>query len=171
MPVRVRQAGVAQQAVRNTLLPEDVEALREQVPELKLVSAVTQTRQQVVNRNGNWNTSIYGADPSYFEIRDWELTAGRTFTESEVRGRAKVAVIGQTVVKQLYPGEQNPIGQPIRIGNVPFPVLGVLEEKGSGFGGDQVDVVIAPWSTVLYRLSGDRYLQQFSTNAANEADM
>ncbi len=165
-PVRAMTGGVSQQATRNTLKPEDAEALRAQVQELEAVSAVTQSRQQVVSRNGNWNTTIQGGDPSYFDIRNWTLDTGRTFNESEVRGRAKVAVIGQTVVTQLFPN-QNPIGQQIRIGTVPFTVIGTLEEKGSGFGGNQDDVVIAPWSTVLYRLSGERYLQSINVSAAS----
>ena len=169
-PVRTRTGGVSRETIRNTLVPEDVEALREQVPELEAVSAVTQVRQQVVGPGGNWSTTVYGADRAYFGIRNWTLAAGRSFTDDEVRARAKVAVIGQTVINQLFPG-RNPIGQQIRIGTVPFTVVGTLEAKGSSFGGDQDDVVIAPWSTVLYRLSGDRFLQSINVSARNEDGM
>jgi putative ABC transport system permease protein len=155
------------EANRNTLLPKDVEAIREQVRELEGTSAVTQSRQQVVGRQGNWNTTIYGVDPAYFTIRNWTLASGRIFTESEVRGRAKIAVVGQTIVDELFAGA-NPVGQQVRIGTVPFQIIGTLEEKGSGFGGNQDDVVITPWTTVLYRLNGERFLQSINVSAAGD---
>src|SRR5690606_11179363 len=135
--------------------------------ELAAVSAVTQSRQQVVGALGNWNTTVYGTDPSYLSIRNWDLAAGRTFTDDEARSRAKVAVVGQTIVRELFAGG-TPIGQQVRIGNMPVTIIGTLEEKGSGFGGDQDDVVIVPWSTALYRLSGERHLQSINVSAVSE---
>ncbi len=169
-PVRAQTGGVSQSTTRNTLRPEDAEALRE-IPELAAVSEVSQSQQQVVANGKNWSTTVYGVAPEYLEIRDYELASGRVFTDEEVRGRAKVVVVGQTVVDKLF-GDESPIGQPIRIGSVPATVIGVLDEKGSGgFGGDQDDVVLAPWTTVLYRLSGERSLGSISTSATGDGAM
>ena len=166
-PVRSESGGVRMESTSNTLVPEDADALREQVTQLGAVSEVAQSRQQVVGGGQNWNTTVYGVAPSYFSIRNYALAAGRTFTDAEVRSRAKVAVLGQTVAEELF-GSESAVGEQVRIGAQPFTVIGTLEEKGSGFGGDQDDVVIAPWTTVLYRLSGERYLQSISVSAASE---
>ncbi len=169
-PVRAQSGGVSQATTRNTLRPEDAEALRE-IPELAAVSEVSQSQQQVVANGKNWSTTVYGVAPEYLEIRDYTLVSGRVFTAEEVRGRAKVVVIGQTVAEELF-GDASPIGQPIRIGPVPATVIGLLNEKGGGgFGGDQDDVVLAPWTTVLYRLSGERTLGSITTSATGEDAM
>ncbi len=166
-PVRAESGGVAQSASLDTLDPEDAEALRA-IPELVAVSEVTQSQQQVVANGENWSTTVYGVAPEYLTIRNYELSAGRAFTADEVRTRAKVVVIGQTVVDELF-GEDNAIGAQIQIGSVPAMVIGVLEAKGSGgFGGDQDDVVMAPWPTVLYRLSGERTLGSIAASATDE---
>ena len=169
-PVRAQSGGVSRSTTRNTLLPADAEALRE-IPELAAVSEVAQTQSQVVANGENWSTTVYGVAPAYLEIRDYALASGRVFTDDEVRGRAKVVVVGQTVAEELF-GDESPIGQSVRIGSVPATVVGVLEEKGGGgFGGDQDDVVLAPWTTVLYRLSGQRYLGSITTSATGDDAM
>ena len=166
-PVRARSGGVAQSTSQNTIRPEDADALRE-LGELAAVSEVTQTSQQVVANGTNWSTTVYGVAPAYLDIRSYELASGRVFTEAEVRARAKVVVIGQTIADELF-GTDSPIGAQIRVGAVPATVIGVLDEKGSGgFGGDQDDVVLAPWTMVLYRLSGERTLGSISASATGE---
>ena len=165
-PVRAESGGVAQSTTLATLLPEDAEALRA-IPELSAVSEVTQSKQQVVANGENWSTTVYGVAPEYLAIRNYELGAGRVFTDDEVRARAKVVVIGQTIVDELY-GGGNAIGAQIQIGTVPATVVGVLDAKGSSGISDQDDVVLAPWSTVLYRLSGERTLGSISASATDE---
>ena len=154
-----------------SLTLDDAESLQDEVPLLTAVSPMTRAGAQVIGGGNNWSTSIQGVTPEYLEIRDWAVTAGAFFTEREVRARSKVAVLGRTVAENLFPG-QDPIGEGIRIGNVPFKVLGVLEEKGqSAFGSDQDDVILAPSTTVLYRLSGSQYISQIYASAATSDDI
>ncbi len=169
-PVRLESGVVARSTSRNTLRPQDADALRA-IPELAAVSEVTMSAQQVVANGHNWSTTVYGVAAAYLTIRDYELTAGRAFTDAEVRGREKVVVIGETVAEELF-GSENAIGAQVRIGAVPARVIGVLAGKGSGgFGGDQDDVVLAPWTMVLYRLSGERYLASIAASATDEGAM
>lgn len=166
-PVRAESGGVTQSTTRATLDPEDAEALRA-IPELSAVSEVAQSQQQVVASGENWSTTVYGVSPEYLAIRNYELGAGRVFTADEVRTRAKVVVIGQTIVDELF-GGGNAIGAQIQIGTVPATVIGVLQAKGSSGSGDQDDVILAPWTTVLYRLSGERTLGSIAASATDES--
>ena len=101
---------------------------------------------------------VYGVNPEYFSVRNWEVAGGRTFTQDEVKSASKVAVLGLTVVDNLFPGE-NPLGRVIRVNRVPFLVVGVLEEKGqSPRGEDQDDLVFVPISTAKKRVMGGRRL-------------
>ncbi|MFN5560414.1 MAG: ABC transporter permease [Opitutaceae bacterium] len=110
-------------------------------------------RPQVLANGLNWNTSILGESPGYLSIRDWELSSGAMFTTADERSTAKVAVIGQTVVTNLFP-DVDPIGQTLRIRNLPFKVVGVLKPKGFNFfGSDQDDVVIVPLTSAMRRVS------------------
>ncbi|HLA64152.1 MAG TPA: ABC transporter permease, partial [Rhodothermales bacterium] len=125
----------------------------------------------VIGGSGNWPTQIQGVSPDFPAVRNWEIAEGSFFGEREVRARAKVAVIGQTVAEELFPG-QNPVGAQIRIRNVPFRVIGVLASKGSsGMGGDEDDVILAPVSSVLYRLAGGRNAQMIFASAISEDRM
>jgi len=111
----------------------------------------------VVLGNNNWQSQITGVHDSYFEVRNLLVEEGRKFFSNEVNSAAKVAVIGQTIVKNLFDG-RNPVGARVRIKNVPFQVIGVLEEKGqSGWGRDQDDVILIPISTARLRIAGNRY--------------
>ncbi|MEJ2052891.1 MAG: ABC transporter permease [Calditrichaceae bacterium] len=103
--------------------------------------------------------------PEYQYIRNWEVAEGEFFTDRDVRGRKKVCVLGQTVAEELFPGI-DPVGERIRIRNTPFQVIGVLKEKGeSGMGNDQDDVILAPATTVLYRLKGSIYVDMIFASA------
>jgi putative ABC transport system permease protein len=155
----------------NRFTMSDVDKIKEEATLIKAVSPIVRTGGQVIGGTGNWSTSIQGVSPSYLEIRDWSLASGEFFTDRDVTSRAKVAVLGQTVAKELFANE-DPIGQRIRIKNVPFKVIGVLTSKGQSGMGDNDDVILAPSTTVLDRLSGRRYISfiQASANSLSQID-
>jgi putative ABC transport system permease protein len=135
---------------------DDIDALKREATLVDGVSPVVRSGGQIIGGAGNWFTSVYGVSPEYFKIRSWEVSSGEFFTDKDVTARRKVALLGKTVVDQLFPN-QDPIGQSIRIRNIPFTVIGVLKAKGqTGMGQDQDDVILAPSTSVLYRLKGDR---------------
>ncbi len=139
-----------------TLTPEDLEEIARQCPAISDAAPVVRTRAQVVYGNRNWNTNqIIGTAPSYLAVRDWEnLDEGNVFTESDVRSRNKVCLVGTTLKRDLFQGE-SPIGKDIRIKNVSFRVIGVLSSKGANMvGADQDDIVVAPWTTIKFLVSG-----------------
>lgn len=149
----------------NRLTLDDMEILEENATLIGAVSPVVRTGGQVVGGGNNWNSTVYGVSTDYFEIRNWQINYGDFFTERDIRSSKKVALLGKTVADQLFP-DQDPTGEQIRIRNTPFTVAGVLKEKGqSGMGQDQDDVVLAPSTTVLYRLKGDRYIDMINASA------
>ena len=149
----------------NRMTMDDVEAIREEATLIKYISAVVMSGGQVIGNGNNWNTSIQGVDPEYLQIRVWELESGEFFTEKEIRSRKKVAILGKTVVDNIF-GTLDPIGQKIRIRNTPFKVIGVLKEKGQDARGqDQDDIIFAPSTTVLNRLKGDRFINMINASA------
>jgi putative ABC transport system permease protein len=154
-PSSSRMGGVSRGAGSvHTLTLDDVEDIQEQATLINGISPIVSSGGQVIGGGNNWNTSIVGVSPQYLEIRDWELKYGQMFTEADVRSRKKVALLGQTVAEELF-GEGDPTGEKIRIVNTPFTVIGVLEEKGQNpMGRDEDDVILAPSTTVLYRLKG-----------------
>jgi putative ABC transport system permease protein len=137
-----------------TLTEEDAKAVATDVPEVQAAAPSLRTGAQVVAANANWSTSVFGTTPEYFEVRDWPIDAGRGFETADMAGSGKVAVIGQTVVQQLF-GDADPIDQTIRVRKVPLLVVGVLGRKGqNSMGQDQDDVVIVPLSTFRNRVQG-----------------
>jgi ABC-type antimicrobial peptide transport system permease subunit len=137
-----------------TLTEEDARAIGVDVPEVQAAAPSLRTGAQVVAGNSNWSTSVFGTTPEYFEVREWALVEGRVFESSELAGSGKVAIVGQTVVDQLF-GGADPIDQTIRVRKVPLTVIGVLARKGqNSVGQDQDDVVIVPLSTFRNRLQG-----------------
>jgi len=151
-----------------TLKLEDAKAIADEVQGVVAVSPGTRVTSQLGFGNQNWSTSVAGEAPEYFDIRQWEIVGGAGFTEQDVRAAAKVAVIGATVAKQLF-GEEEPIGQIMRVRNVPFQVIGVLKPKGTSImGSDQDDVVVVPYSTVMKRLSGITNLRMISVQCISE---
>jgi len=146
---------------------KDVEAIEKEATMIDGVSPVVRTGGQVIGGGNNWSTQIYGVNPSYFSIRSWEIESGEFFTDRDVTGRRKVAVLGATVAEELFPDE-DPVGQRILIRNIPFTVLGVLKSKGqSGMGQDQDDVILAPSTTVLYRLKGSQWIDMINASAVS----
>lgn len=154
-PGSSRQGGVHRGAGSfNKMELSDCDAILQQAQNVMYVSPLVRSGGQVIGGNGNWNTEIYGVSTDYPKIKTWELSSGSFFTERDIKLKKKVAVIGQTIAEELFEGI-DPIGQKIRIRNTPFKIIGVLEEKGeSGMGQDQDDVILAPSTTVLYRLKG-----------------
>ncbi|MBW7895586.1 MAG: ABC transporter permease [Opitutaceae bacterium] len=151
----------------STLTPEDAEAILREVPGVVAVSPEMRDRAQVMGGGLNWNTQILGESPDYADIRMWSLAEGAMFSPQDVRSYAKVAVIGRTVANQLFP-DTDPIGQTIRIRNVPFKILGILSTKGFNFfGQDQDDVVIIPYSSHLRRVTRRTNLNSIMVQAAN----
>jgi putative ABC transport system permease protein len=156
----------------NRFTMEDVEKIQEEATLIKAVSPIVRTGGQVIGGTGNWSTQVQGVATNFLEIREWPLASGEFFTDKDIVSRAKVAVLGQTVVTQLFPNE-DPIGQQIRIRNVPFKVIGVLSSKGqSSFGTDMDDIIMAPATTVLDRLVGGIYITyiQASAISTNQID-
>ena len=149
----------------NRFTMEDVNKIQEEATLIKAVSPIVRSGGQIIGGFGNWNTQIQGVSTNYLDIRDWPLASGDFFTDKELISRAKVAVLGQTVAKQLFAND-DPVGQQIRIRNVPFKVIGVLSAKGqSAMGNDMDDIILAPSTTVLDRLTGGRYISYIQASA------
>ncbi|OGP59312.1 MAG: multidrug ABC transporter substrate-binding protein [Deltaproteobacteria bacterium RBG_13_61_14] len=133
---------------QRTLTAEDGKAILNEVPYVVALTPLVRTGRQVIYQENNWSTHIQGVDPNYLSVRNLELAQGGFFTESEVLTAARVCVLGQTVVKNLFT-DTDPIDQTIRIQNIPFRVIGVFQPKGStAWGQDQDDTVVAPWTTI-----------------------
>lgn len=154
-----------------TLTLDDYETLKKEAPLLSYITPVVNGGGQVINGANNWPSTIYGVNPEYLSIKVVDLQSGSMFTDAEVQTASKVALIGQTVVDNVFPDGREPVGQMIRFNNIPFKVIGVLEEKGENtFGQDQDDVVIAPYTTVQKRILAIDYLNQVMASAVSEDD-
>ena len=141
-----------------TLTEDDAVAIEREIPSVLVAGASVRGTGQIVFGNTNWMTSLRGATPGYLAAREWALSDGRTITEEDLRAAAKVALVGETVVEELF-GGSDPIGQIMRINRVPFRVVGVLAPKGqTSWGQDQDDVVQIPLSTAKKRVLGGRRL-------------
>lgn len=167
-----RHGGVRSSASSmQTLTFKDYEAIKEQAPLLTYITPMVNGGGQVINGANNWPSTIYGVNPEYLNIKVVDLQSGSMFTDAEVQTAGKVALIGQTVVDNVFPDGEEPVGQMIRFNNIPFKVIGVLEEKGENtFGQDQDDVVIAPYTTVQKRILAIDYLNQVMASATSEDD-
>lgn len=140
-----------------TLTMGDAEAILKESPAVAEVAPVHNGVAQVVYGHQNWSTGIVGTTPSMLEVRDWPLSAGRPFTEQDVKSAAKVCLLGQTVVENLF-GDMDPVGQIVRIKKVPFTVIGVLARKGQSPGGqDQDDTIYVPVTTAQKKLFGTAF--------------
>ena len=149
-----------------TLSLDDAEAIRREVQGVAAVSPEVRTMTQVAAGNQNWSTQVLGESAEYFDLRQWSFSAGASFSEQDVRGANKVAVIGKTTAQQLY-GLDDPIGQILRVKNVPFVVVGVLGPKGlSVMGSDQDDVAIMPYTSAMKRVMGVTTLRTILVQAA-----
>jgi len=150
-----------------TLTVEDAEAIDREVPDIIGVSPEVRDRNQVLANGLNWNTSVNGVGPDFPDIRSWKIAEGTMFSEQDVRSVAKVAVIGKTVVDQLF-ANTDPLGQTLRIRNIPFKIVGVMETKGFNlFGSDQDDVVMVPYTSHMKRISRRTNINSIILQAAN----
>ncbi|HKT31569.1 MAG TPA: ABC transporter permease [Gammaproteobacteria bacterium] len=159
-----------------TLTLDDAAAIG-QLSDIAAVAPVAPGGAQIVYGANNWNTGVLGTTPGYLEVHNWPLASGRMFTDGEIRGEARVAVIGQTVTANLF-GSENPVGKTVRIASRPFLVIGLLAVKGQSLGGqDQDDTVLVPVSTALHQLFGSQFAdsvrfimaQAVSPQAMNQA--
>ena len=166
------QGGVSQGAQAfNRLTIDDAEKLKREGTLFAGVTPVVMTRTQVLAGGTNWRTMINGVSTDFQTVRDWQTSSGDFFTDNDVRGMRKVAVIGQTVADNLFPGT-DPVGSQIQIRNVPFDIVGVLAKKGQNAGGqDQDDILIIPYTTAQARLSGNTRIWQILVSATSQQDI
>jgi len=149
----------------STLTSDDGEALKAEAPDVSYVSPQVRTSAQIVAGELNWGTSINGVSTDFPNIRVWNVAQGDFFTDADVKSASKVAVLGATVAENLFP-QGDAVGQIIRIKNVPFKVVGVLERKGGNMmGQDQDDTVLAPYTTIMKRLSGKTKIDMLYVSA------
>ncbi len=159
------------QGSASTITVEDALAIAREVPDVMAISPEVTANAQAIANGRNWSTSIVGQSPEFPAIRDWNIAAGSFFTEREVRTAAKVAVIGSKTALELF-GPLDPVGQSVRIKNIPFIIIGVLESKGAGMGGqNQDDRIIIPYTTAMKRITGDRYLRSVNIRVRDAARM
>jgi putative ABC transport system permease protein len=153
-----------------TLMTEDVTAMLRECPAVASAAPGTQTTAQVVYENDNWGTRITGSTPEFFDIRAWAFQSGASFTPDDVTTAANVAVIGDTVRKKLFAGT-DPVGRTIRIGNLPFLVVGVLEAKGQSpaMSEDQDDNIVVPLTTLQKKITGQPWLRFVMVSAKSRS--
>ncbi len=159
-PEAFRKGGVNQGGGSGSRLKySDVKKLKKQARLLSGVSPLIRADVQVIGGKANWSTVIYGVSPDYLAIRSMSVSMGSVLADNDLNVNAKVCILGQTVATNLF-GNTSPVGKTVRIGQVPFRVIGVFRPKGfSGSGQDQDDLVVAPYTTVQYRLSRFPFLQ------------
>ena len=159
MPGAPRTPGVRPSAgSMKSLKVSDYEAISK-LDGVKAASPMTNGSYVVIYQNKNWTTSVSGVSYNYLDVNNWSMKSGRFLSEKNVQNRERVAVVGKTVVKNLF-GDEDPVGAEIRVKNIPFRIIGVLNSKGSGaMGNDQDDMVIIPYTTAMDRVEGVDYLR------------
>ena len=170
MPNMQSRGGVSLGASSSMALKySDVEAIRNEASSVAAVSPEVRASGQVIFSNQNTQTTIYGVTEEYLTIRKFELSGGRVFNSGELKGMAKVCLLGQTVVENLFGADADPVGLTIRVKNLPFLIIGVLKDKGeSGMGQDQDDLILAPYTTVQRRLAAIDYINGIYASALSE---
>ena len=157
-PARKESTSGVREGPVQTLTPDDARAIADECPAVRAVSPMVGAQAQVVGGNVNWKPAqMQGVGPDYLEVRNWTIAAGQFFTERDVAAANKVCVIGDTIHRKLFPG-QDPVGQQVRIKNIPFTVVGVLGKKGADLvGNDQDDILLMPYSTARKRIQGSQF--------------
>jgi putative ABC transport system permease protein len=152
-----------------TLVYDDLLAILRECPSVKAAAPGSQASAQVVFGNDNWATNINGTEPQYFDIRSWPMAEGSSFSQDDVSMAANVAVIGETVRKNLF-GATDPIGETVRINNLPFKVVGLLTPKGTSaaMGQDQDDIILVPITTLQKKITGQDWLRWIMVSAASK---
>lgn len=168
-PGNMQRGGVRQSADdMQSLEVTDYEALQT-LPGIAAISPSVNSSGQLVNGNNNWPSTIYGVTPDYLDIRKLKVKDGAMFTDHDIKSAAKVCILGKTVVDNLFPNGEDPVGRVIRFGKIPLTIVGVLESKGTNsMGMDQDDVVIAPYTTVMKRILAIDYIQGIFASAVDE---
>jgi putative ABC transport system permease protein len=155
----------------NALTRADVKKIRAEASYVGAISGIVRGSFDVIGGMGDWQTSVLGVEPDYLAIKQWSVASGEFFGVEDLASRAKVAVVGKTVAKELF-GSLDPVGSSVRIGSTPFTIVGVLAEKGaSGMGDDQDDVIMVPLDTAIARLSRDRNLNMIAVSVTKESLM
>ncbi|MGE0130421.1 MAG: ABC transporter permease [Blastocatellales bacterium] len=153
----------------NTLTVEDIEAIRREVPSVAMASPTVNARSQLVFGNQNWNTQVQGVNEQFPQIKKWQVQSGDFFTEADVRTASRVVVLGATVAESLYPG-MDPVGQMVRVRELPFRVIGVMAKKGQDAGGrDQDDIAFAPFTAIQKKLLAITHVQFSYVSAISPA--
>ena len=170
MPVSLNKGGVQQgRSMSQTLDVSDVEYLKNNADLVKAVSPVVEGSGQVIFGSNNWPTQIISGNEEFTYIKKYEISSGRIYSSEEIKSAAKVCLLGQTVVDNLFEDGVDPIGQIVRFNKIPFKVIGVLEEKGDNtFGQDQDDIILAPYTTVMKRITRQTYLRSIVISAISE---
>ena len=165
-----RRGGVRQEASSmKTLKLTDYETIKDECKYIKAVSPMVSSSGQFIYGNENTPSTIYGVNQDYLEIRQISVADGEVFTDSEVKTSAKVCILGQTVVDNLFPDGSDPIGKVVRFNSIPFRVIGVLKKKGyNSMGMDQDDLVLAPYTAVMKRILAQTYLSGIQCSAITE---
>jgi len=154
-----------------TLHIDDVEAILSECHYITHVSPEVTTSGQVIFGNNNTSTSVYGEDISYLDIKQWEVVEGTYFTEQDIRSASKVCIVGKTIVDELFPDGQDPVGKTIRFKSMPVRIIGVLKSKGyNSFGMDQDNLMIMPYTSVMKRLMAQTYFSSINCSATSEED-
>ena len=168
MPGAPRTPGVRPTAgSMKSLKVADYEAIAK-LDGVKAVSPMTNGAYVVIYQNKNWTTSVSGVNANYLDVNNWTMKSGRFLSNKNIQNRERVAVVGKTVAKNLF-GDEDPVGAEIRVKNIPFRVIGVLNSKGSGaMGNDQDDMVIIPYTTAMERVDGIDYLRMLYVVAKDE---
>ncbi|MDE6117476.1 MAG: ABC transporter permease [Duncaniella sp.] len=169
-PGNMQRGGVRQSSDdMQTLEVADYEALQD-LPGIAAISPSVNSGGQLVNGNNNYPSTVYGITPDYLDIRKLKIKTGSMFTDHDIKSAAKVCILGKTVVDNLFPNGEDPVGRVIRFGKIPMTVIGILESKGTNsMGQDQDDVVLAPYTTVMKRILAIDYIQGIFASAVDES--
>ena len=165
-----RRGGVRQDASSmETLKMNDYESIKDECTYIKAISPVVNKSGQFIYGNENAPSTIYGVNQDYMEIRQISVADGDMFTDADIKASAKVCILGQTVVDNLFPNGGDPIGKTVRFNSIPFRVIGVLKKKGyNSMGMDQDDLVLAPYTSVMKRILAQTYLGGIQCSAITE---
>jgi len=170
MPASQSRGGVSQgRAASPTLVVDDVTYLENNSTLIEAVSPEMDGSGQIVYGSNNWPTSVYSGNEDYPFIKKYEIETGRMYTSKEIKSAAKVCLVGQTIIENIFSDGEDPIGKTIRFNNIPFKIIGTLKEKGDNtFGQDQDDMILAPYTTVMKRLFRQTYLRAIVVSAKSE---
>lgn len=170
MPASQNRGGVHQgRAASPTLVVDDVTYLENNSTLIEAISPEMDGSGQIVYGSNNWPTTVYSGNEDYPFIKKYEIETGRMYTSKEIKSAAKVCLVGQTIIENIFSEDEDPIGKTIRFNNIPFKIIGTLKEKGDNtFGQDQDDMLLAPYTTVMKRLFRQNFLRAIVVSAKSE---